>query len=51
MDKLKTLRGKLLGALGNECSKWDILCMVCLAVKKYSMMSKASPRFAERHVA
>ena len=37
MDKLKTLQGKL-GALCDECSKWDILSMVSLAVKKYSIL-------------
>ena len=37
MDKLKGLRGKL-GALSDECSKWDILSVVSLAVKKYSML-------------
>ena len=37
MDKLKSLRGKL-GALCDECSKWDILSVVSLAVKKYSVL-------------
>jgi len=37
MDKLKDLRGKL-GALSDECGGRDILSVVCLAVKKYSML-------------
>ncbi|CAE7676989.1 unnamed protein product, partial [Symbiodinium sp. CCMP2592] len=37
MARLMELRGKL-GALSNECSKLAILDIVCLAVKKYSML-------------
>ena len=37
MKKLVELRGKL-GALSNECSEQVILDVVCLAVKKYSIL-------------
>ncbi|CAE7610196.1 unnamed protein product, partial [Symbiodinium necroappetens] len=37
LAKLRQLRGKL-GALSNECSKHAILSVVCLAVKKYSIL-------------
>ena len=37
LAKLRQLRGKL-GALSNECSKRAILSVVCLAVKKYSIL-------------
>ena len=35
--KLERIRGKL-GALSDECCKWTILDVVCLAVKKYSIL-------------
>ena len=37
LAKLRQLRG-MLGALSNECSKHVILSVVCLAVKKYSIL-------------
>ncbi|CAE7512145.1 unnamed protein product [Symbiodinium sp. CCMP2592] len=37
MQKLKELQGKM-GALSDECAKWVVQSVVCLAVKKYSIL-------------